>query len=148
MTAETLAVATDDGLIHELEQHDTTGLAAALRARRLAKRALDLAGTDLPAQTATWPATNPDLLQQVEERLARQVGLGPDELFLDFPSKPGILDVTIPVVGRSGGAAQHIGLPRVAAELHRSAQRLRVFVMKPVKIEAKRIIDLVTTDNP
>ena len=148
MTAETLAVATDDGLIHELEQHDTTGLAAALRERRLAKRALDLAGTDLPAQTATWPATNPDLLQQVEERLARQVGLGPDELFLDFPSKPGMLDVTIPVVGRSGGAAQHIGLPRVAAELHRSAQRLRVFVMKPVKIEAKRIIDLVTTDNP
>jgi hypothetical protein len=36
----------------------------------------------------------------------------------------------------------------VAAELHRSAQRLRVFVMRPVKIEAKRIIDLVTTDSP
>jgi len=49
MTAETLAVATDDGLIHELEQHDPTGLAGALRDRRLAKRALDIAGTDLPA---------------------------------------------------------------------------------------------------
>jgi uncharacterized protein len=148
MTAETLAVATDDGLIHDLEQHDPTGLAAALRDRRLAKRALDIAGTDLPAQTATWPATDPDVLQRVEERLAREVGLGPDELFLDFPAKPGMLDVTIPVVGRTGGAAQHIGLPRVAAELHRSAQRLRVFVMRPVKIEAKRIIDLVTTDSP
>jgi len=148
MTAETLAVATDDGLIHELEQHDPTGLAGALRDRRLAKRALDIAGTDLPAQTATWPATDPDVLQRVEERLAREAGLGPDELFLDFPAKPGMLDVTIPVVGRTGGAAQHIGLPRVAAELHRSAQRLRVFVMKPVKIEAKRIIDLVTTDSP
>jgi len=148
VSPETVAVATDDGLTHELEQHDLTGLAAALRERRLAKRALDLAGTDLPAATATWPASDPDLLQQVEERLAREAGLGPDELFLDFPAKPGMLDVTIPVVGRSGGAAQHIGLPRVAAELHRSAQRLRVFVMKPVKIEAKRIIDLVTTDNP
>jgi len=148
MTAEALAVATDDGLIHELEQHDPTGLAGALRDRRLAKRALDIAGTDLPAQTATWPATDPDVLQRVEERLAREAGLGPDELFLDFPAKPGMLDVTIPVVGRTGGAAQHIGLPRVAAELHRSAQRLRVFVMKPVKIEAKRIIDLVTTDSP
>ena len=148
MTAETLAVATDDGLIHELEQHDPTGLAGALRDRRLAKRALDIAGTDLPAQTATWPATDPDVLQRVEERLAREAGLGPDELFLDFPAKPGMLDVTIPVVGRTGGAAQHIGLPRVAAELHRSAQRLRVFVMRPVKIEAKRIIDLVTTDRP
>ena len=145
MTAEALAVATDDGLIHDLEQHDPTGLAGALRDRRLAKRALDIAGTDLPEQTATWPATDPDLLQDVEERLAREAGLGPDELFLDFPAKPGMLDVTIPVVGRTGGAAQHIGLPRVAAELHRSAQRLRVFVMKPAKIEAKKVVDLVTS---
>jgi hypothetical protein len=144
MTPETVAVATDDGLTHELEQHDPTGLAAALRERRLAKRAIDVAGTDLPAETADWPATDPDLLQQVEERLAREAGLGPDELFLDFPSKPGMLDVTIPVVGRSGGAAQHIGLPRVAAELHRSAQRLRVFVMRPAKIQPKTVIELVT----
>jgi len=147
MSVETVAVATDDGLTHELAQHDPTGLAAALRERRLAKRALDLAGTDLPAETATWPATDPDLLQRVEERLAREAGLGPDELFLDFPSKPGMLDVTIPVVGRSGGAAEHIGLPSVAAELHRSAQRLRVFVMRPVKIPAKPIIDLVTSSR-
>ena len=148
MSPDTVAIATDDGLTHELAQHDPTGLAAALRERRLAKRALDLPGTDLPAQTATWPATDPDLLQRVEERLARELKLGPDELFLDFPSKPGMLDVTIPVVGRSGGAAQHIGLPSVAAELHRSAQRLRVFVMRPVNIPAKKIIDLVTTANP
>ena len=148
MSPDTVAIATDDGLTHELAQHDPTGLAAALRERRLAKRALDLPGTDLPAETATWPATDPDLLQRVEERLARELKLGPDELFLDFPSKPGMLDVTIPVVGRSGGAAQHIGLPRVAAELHRSAQRLRVFVMRPVNIPAKKIIDLVTTANP
>ena len=145
MSAETIAVATDDGLTHELAQHDPTGLAAALRERRLAKRALDLAGTELPAQTATWPATDPDLLQRVEERLAREYKLGPDELFLDFPSKPGMLDVTIPVVGRSGGAAQHIGLPSVATELHRSAQRLRVFVMRPVNVPAKAVIDLVTS---
>jgi hypothetical protein len=144
MTPETVAIATDDGLTHELEQHDPTGLAAALRERRLAKRALDIASTDLPAKTADWPATDPDLLQQVEEHLAREAGLGPDELFLDFPSKPGMLDVTIPVVGRSGGAAQHIGLPRVAAELHRSAQRLRVFVMRPAEIRAQTVIDLVT----
>jgi len=144
MTTETVAVATDDALTHELQQHDPTGLAAALRERRLAKRALDLAGTDLPAETATWPSTDPDLLQRVEERLAQEVGLGPDELFLDFPAKPAMLDVTIPVVGRSGGAAQHIGLARVAAELHRSAQRLRVFVMRPATIQAKAVIELVT----
>jgi hypothetical protein len=148
ITAEAVAVATDDGLIHELQQHDPTGLARALRERRLAKRALDIPATELPTDLAAWPATDPDLLQRVEERLAREAGLGPDELFLDFPSKPGMLDVSIPVVGREGGAAQHIGLPRVAAELHRSAQRLRVFVMRPVNIPAKKIIDLVTTTNP
>jgi HD superfamily phosphohydrolase len=149
MTAETVAVATDDGLTHELQQHDPTGLAAALRERRLAKRALDLAGTELPAETSDWPATDPDLLQRVEERLAREVGLGPDELFLDFPSKPQMLDVSIPIVGRLGGrahaASEHLGLSRVAAELHRSAQRLRVFVMRPANIQAKTVIDLVTS---
>jgi hypothetical protein len=141
-----VAIETDDGLIHELQQHDPTGLAGALRERRLAKRALDIAGTDLPRETADWPATDPDLLQQVEERLARELGLGADELFLDFPSKPHMLDVRIPVVGRPGDAAQHLGLPRVAAELHRSAQRLRVFVLRPVELRgrAQAIIELVT----
>src|SRR6266545_6361970 len=145
MSPDSVAIATDDGLSHELQQRDPTGLARALRERRLAKRALDIPGTDLPADTAEWPATDPDVLQQVEERLARDAGLGPDDLFLDFPSKPNMLDVSIPVVGRSGGAAQHLGLPRVAAELHRSAQRLRVFVMRPARIQAKGVIDLVTS---
>jgi hypothetical protein len=76
--------------------------------------------------------------------LARELGLGEDQLFLDFPSKPRMLDVTIPVVGRPGDAAQHLGLPRVAAELHRSAQRLRVFVLRPVEIRPQAIIGLVT----
>jgi HD superfamily phosphohydrolase len=142
VTADDIAVATDDGLSHELQQRDATGLARALRERRLAKRALDLPGTELPAETADWPSRDPDLLQQVEERLAREVGLGPDELFLDFPSKPGMFDLAIPVVG---GAAS-LGLPRVAGELHRSAQRLRVFVMRPppAEVPARAIMELVT----
>ncbi|MGH7530132.1 MAG: HD domain-containing protein [Gemmatimonadales bacterium] len=143
MTPDEIAVATDDGLIHELQQRDPTGLARALRERRLAKRALDLPATDLPADTADWPATDPDLLERVEERLAREAGLGPDRLFLDFPSKPEMLDVAIPVVGRPGSAAQHLGLPRVAAELHRSAQRLRVFVLEPVDVPERAIVELV-----
>jgi hypothetical protein len=32
----------------------------------------------------------------------------------------------------------------VAAELHRSAQRLRVFVLRPVEIRAWAIVELVT----
>ena len=137
ISAEDVALATDDGLSHELQQNDETGLARALRDRRLAKRALDIPATELPAETADWPSRDPDLLQHVEERLAKQVGLGRDQLFLDFPSKPDMFDVSLPGLGS-------LGLPRVAAELHRSAQRLRVFVLAPAEVPARTIIELVT----
>ena len=137
ISPDDIAVATDDGLSHELQQHDQTGLARALRERRLAKRALDIPATELPAETYDWPSRDPDLLERVEERLARQLGLGMDQLFLDFPSKPDMFDVSLPGLGT-------LGLPRVAAELHRSAQRLRVFVLEPVAIPAKQVIDLIT----
>lgn len=140
LTPDDIAVATDDGLSHELQQRDPTGLAQALRERRLAKRALDVPGTELPVETADWPSRDPDLLERVEERLARELGLGPDELFLDYPSKPGMFDLSIPVTGGSAS----LGLPRVATELHRSAQRLRVFVMQPVEVPERAIVDLVT----
>ena len=139
-----IALATDDGLAHELQQRDQTGLARALRERRLAKRALDIPATELPQETADWPARDPDLLERVEQRLARELGLGPDQLFLDFPSKPEMFDVSIPVVGRDGNASEHLGLARVAPELHRSAQRLRVFVLEPADVPAHAIIELVT----
>ena len=137
MSPDEIAVATDDGLSHELQQHDQTGLARALRERRLAKRALDIPATELPAATFDWPARDPDLLERVEERLARELGLRSDHLFLDFPSKPDMFDVSLPGLGS-------LGLPRVAAELHRSAQRLRVFVCEPAEIPARAIIELVT----
>ena len=136
VSADAIALATDDGLSHELQQHDHTGLARALRERRLAKRALDIPATELPSDTADWPSRDPDLLQRVEERLAREAGLRTDELFLDFPAKPDMFDVSMPGLGS-------LGLPRVAAELHRSAQRLRVFVMAPARIPDRAVVELV-----
>jgi hypothetical protein len=137
ISPDDIAVATDDGLSHELQQNDQTGLARALRERRLAKRALDIPATELPSETADWPSRDPDLLERVEERLARELGLRADQLFLDFPSKPDMLDVSLPIQGT-------LGLPRLAAELHRSAQRLRVFVLEPAEIPARAIVELVT----
>jgi len=137
VSPDDIALATDDALSHELQQNDQTGLARALRERRLAKRALDIPATELPADTADWPARDPDLLQRVEERLAAETGLRADQLFLDFPSKPDMFDVSMP------GLAS-LGLPRVAAELHRSAQRLRVFVLEPTQIPARAVVELVT----
>ena len=101
LSPDEIAVATDDGLSHELQQHDQTGLARALRERRLAKRALDIPATELPAQTYDWPSRDPELLERVEERLARKLGIGMDQLFLDFPSKPDMFDVSLPVPERS-----------------------------------------------
>ena len=146
-----VAVATDDGLIHELQQDDPTGLAAALRDRRLAKRALDVPATTLPADIPDWPSTAPDRLEQVEDRLAEEVGLAPGELFLDFPAKPQMLDIDLPLLRRDGtltrlaGDAARItlGLPRVAAELIRSARRLRVFVRRPARVDERRVVELV-----
>ena len=78
VSPDDIALATDDALSHELQQNDQTGLARALRERRLAKRALDIPATELPAATADWPSRDPDQLQRVEERLAAETGLGAD----------------------------------------------------------------------
>ncbi len=89
----------------------------------------------------------------MEDRLAQEVGLAPGGLFLDFPAKPDMLALDLPFVKRDGAVTQlagadagaHLGLPRVAAELYRSARRLRVFVIGPAAVPAKGIVDLVMT---
>jgi len=152
LRVEDVALATDDVLIHDLQRHDATGLAHALRERRLAKRALDVPATELPSDVASWPSDEPDLCARVEDRLARELGLEPGELFLDFPVKPAMLDVDLPLVHRDGSvtrlagadAARHVGLARVAAELYRAARRLRVFVLRPVLVPKERVVELVT----
>jgi HD superfamily phosphohydrolase len=146
-----VALATDDGLIHDLLREDTTGLARALRERRLAKRALDLPAPELAADPAPWPSDDPALLERVEDRLAHDVGLAPGTLFLDLPAKADMLALDLPLVKRDGTVTQlsgtevgaHLGLPRVAAELYRSARRLRVFVIGAAAVPAKAIVALV-----
>lgn len=151
ISADAVALATDDGLIHDLQQRDTSGLAHALRERRLAKRVLDLHATDLPSRPAEWPARAPDLLERVEDHCAREVGLTPGELFLDFPAKPGMLQVEAALVHRDGSvvrlsgatASPHLGLPQVAAELYRAARRLRVFTLRPATVDAAAVVRLL-----
>jgi HD superfamily phosphohydrolase len=146
-----VALSTDDGLMHELARDDPSGLAHALRERRLVKRAIDLPASELPADVAEWPALDPDLTERVEDRLAAEVGAAPGELFLDFPTKQEMLGVDLPLVRRDGEVLQltgpvaeaQLGLPRVAAELYRSARRLRVFTARPVRLAAAAVIELV-----
>jgi HD superfamily phosphohydrolase len=136
VTAHGIAESTDDALMELLISHDPRGLAASIRARRLHKRALDLPASDVPGDVQPWVARDPDLLERVEDSIAEQVGLGPGGLLIDFPARSAMLGVNLPLRTRSGtverltdaGRAGHLGLPRVADELYRSARRLRIFV--------------------
>jgi hypothetical protein len=152
VTVEEIAEATDDGLMDRLITRDGNALAAAIRARRLYKRALDLPASDVPAETEPWVADDPDLLERVEDGLALEVGLAPGDLLLDFPARSSMLGVDLPLRTRSGaverltdaGRAGQLGLPRVADELYRSARRLRVFVREAPRASLRGVPDLLT----
>ncbi len=147
-----IAEATDDGLMELLLNRDRSALAAALRARRLYKRALDLPASDVPAAAQPWVSDDPDLLERVEDAIAWEVGLRPGELLLDYPSRSSMLGVDLPLRLRGGGIdrltdegrAGQLGLPRVADELYRSARRLRVFIAQPIARELAGVLDVVT----
>ncbi len=156
LTAQAIAEATDDGLM-ELLIRDGEPLAAAIRARRLHKRALDLPASDLPEGVQAWPVDDPGLLERVEDVLAEEVGLAEGELLLDFPARPSMLAVDLPLRTRAGaverltdeGRAGQLGLPRVAKELYRTARRLRVFVARPVTAPLERhLFELITLPGP
>src|SRR5256885_6873866 len=74
-------------------------------------------------------------------------------LSLVSPAKPDMLALDLPLVKRDGAVTQlagadagaHLGLPRVAAELYRSARRLRVFVIGTAAVPAEGVRDLVMT---
>ncbi|MEO7986855.1 MAG: HD domain-containing protein [Gemmatimonadales bacterium] len=151
ISVESLAQATDDGLMELLITRDGNQLAAAIRSRRLYKRALDLPASDVPDDAQSWIADDPDLLERLEDGIAAEVGLAPGELLLDFPSRSSMLAVDLPLRTRSGtveqltdaGRAGQLGLPRVAAELYRSARRFRVFVAATPSRPLETILDLL-----
>ncbi len=152
VTVEAIADATDDGLMELLISRDRDGLAAAIRARRLYKRALDLPASDVPADVQPWMVDDPGLLERVEDAVATRVGLRQGELLLDFPARSSMLGVDLPLRTRGGtverltdaGRAGQLGLPRVADELYRSARRLRVFVARPPERPIEGVLDLLT----
>jgi HD superfamily phosphohydrolase len=163
-----IAEATDDGLMelllrrrvgssHEGAQEagagaDWRAIAAAIRARRLYKRAMDLPASDVPADAQAWLADDPALVARVEDALASEVELAPGGLLLDYPSRSSMLGVDLPLRLRGGavdrltdeGRAGQLGLPRVADELYRSARRFRVFVAQPAARSLSGILDVST----
>ncbi|MDB4900650.1 MAG: metal-dependent phosphohydrolase sub protein, partial [Gemmatimonadetes bacterium] len=102
LSAETLAGFTDEGLLHELATHAPSPLLGALRERRLYKRVFECPAAELPADIGEWIADDPALVIAVEDQLAREVGLQPGELLLDYPTKTQMLGLDIPVLRRDG----------------------------------------------
>jgi hypothetical protein len=93
---------------------------------------------------------------RAEDALAREVGLAPGELLLDYPAKTQMLGLDIPVLSRNGttrrltgaGLAGAINLPALSEQLYRSARWLRVFTARPVALDPVRLLRLVKTGEP
>ena len=113
--AGTLAGFTDEGLLHELAREAPNPLLAALRERRLYKRAFECPAAELEAGTGEWIADDRALVVAVEDQLARETGLEPGELLLDYPAKTQMLGLDIPcsaATAACGGSPRRDGWAR------------------------------------
>lgn len=147
-----LVDATDDQLLERLVARGPAPLVERLRARRLYKRALELPASDVPAGAQPWLWEDAALLEAVEDRLAAELGAAPGAVLLDYPARPSMLAVDLPLRTRDGrverltgeGRAGALGLPRVAEALYQSARRLRVFTGEPLGVRSEAVLRLVT----
>ena len=139
-----LAEATDDALIHDLAARDATGLAKALRERRLYKRGLELLPGELGGSVPSWAWEGGEQRRRAEDALAGRCGLAPGELLIDFPHKTAMLGLDLPIARRDGSVERltddgwpgRMDLPKMADDLVDTARRLRVFVARPVAVAA------------
>jgi uncharacterized protein len=146
---QSLARHTDEGLMHTLEGDKPTPLLAALKGRRLYKRAAEWPAAELDADKVEWIATDRKRVANAEDSLAREFGLAPGDLLLDYPVKTQMLGLDIPVLRRSGkverltgeGWSGTINLPSLSEELYKSARWLRVFTAKRTRLEPRRVLE-------
>lgn len=148
VSPESLVGQTDEELLHSLESasggvHETraervAAWTAALRARRLPKRAAEVVAAELGVDDlADWLASDNPLKRRVEDAIAAELGLEDGAAFLDYPAKERMFGLDLLVEMRDGrvirvgeaGRSGLIGLPRVADALYRSARVLRLFTV-------------------
>ncbi len=151
LTIDVIGGSADDELMQRLRAIESDTIAQRLRRRQLYKRVVDIAGEEVPDGAGNWVADDPDLVEQVEDQLARELELLPGEILLDFPAKAKMLEVDMPLLKKDGSvhplgaepAAGQLGIQRVADELHARARRLRVFAATPRKVDARKILSVV-----
>lgn len=161
ITADELIGRTDEGLIFLLSERARTGSPdatrvarwiSALSGRRLPKRLAEVSAADIEGAAHGWVETDSPFRREVEDAIARQLGLAAGDVFLDYPEKPAMFGLDLLLERRSGevlrlgpgGRAGLIGLPRIADELYRSARVLRLFALggRPA-VSAAALIRLV-----
>jgi uncharacterized protein len=153
LTAGELAGFTDEGLLLGLEAKGGHPLLAALRERRLYKRAVEIPAAELPADFGEWIADDWRRTMTVETQLAKKVGLKPAELLLDYPAKTEMLGLDLPVQRRSGlverltqrSSQGTINLPKLSEDLYRSARWLRVFTVRPVQLTRDALLMVLSS---
>jgi hypothetical protein len=156
LDAGALVGLTDEGVLHRLEVRSPAPLLDALRERRLHKRALDLPASDLDEQWGGWIADDHARVTALEDAMAAELGLATGELLVDYPTKPQMLGLDIPLLPRDGpvqrltteGLPSAINLPALSAQLYRSARRLRVFVARDVGVEPQWLMDRIAAGGP
>jgi len=144
----TLARYTDEGLLHRLETAWPTALLIALKERKLYKRAAEWPASDEATESLEWIATDRARVAETENSLAREFGLAPGELLLDYPLKTEMLGLDIPVLRHDGtverltrgGWTGTINLPSLSEQLYRSARWLRVFTARRMDIPRVEIL--------
>jgi uncharacterized protein len=146
---QSLARYTDEGLMHRLESNEPAPLLFALKERRLYKRAAEWPAAELDVDRVEWIASDRKRVAATENELAKDFGLAPGELLLDYPAKTQMLGLDIPVLRRSGkverltgeGWIGTINLPSLSEDLYRSARWLRVFTARRATVDPRRILD-------
>jgi HD superfamily phosphohydrolase len=146
---QSMARYTDEGLMHRLESARPTQLLSALKERKLYKRAAEWPAAELDDDGIEWLASDRKRVTDTENELAKEFGLAPGELLIDYPAKTQMLGLDIPVLRRNGkverltgeGWIGTINLPSLSEELYKSARWLRVFTARRTKLEPRRILD-------
>jgi hypothetical protein len=158
--------ATDEALMHTLAVRADAAAGdaarrvreavAALRNRRLPKRAAEVLASELRDPIAHWIESDNVLRRRIEDRLARELSLPPGSAYLDYPAKPAMFGLDLLMLRRSGevvrlgpgGYEGLIGLPRVSDELYRSARMLRLYTAGERRVvEPERLAALATIDT-
>ena len=137
-----IEAATDGAMDALLIERDPTGIAAAIRERRLYKRALDLPASQVPEDSPEWWWNDPERMMRAEDALAAELDLPVGGVLIDYPERTSMLQVNLPLLTRAGGVDRltdagrpgELGLPQVADELYRSARRLRIFTSEPRRL--------------